>query len=231
MKSIIKRIILLAALFVTAQINGQTVSTTNTLLEDLFNDSSTPIVSTGVDVLNLANGNYQDAYIQGFGYYNNPEINKLENEVSLLGNVYTRERYGRKPYSSDKYQNLTDEEKKNFRSASSSYFRYTDRLSSKNSEAINRTQDQIAEEFFNKTVAPNLNSDGSVNKQKLSDEIRRRLNTLFEMKESEKQKEVTKLENQLKALQSTLAERKKNKQQIIEQRMNEIVGLPNTLRW
>jgi uncharacterized protein YlxW (UPF0749 family) len=51
------------------------------------------------------------------------------------------------------------------------------------------------------------------------------------MKEAEKQKEVTKLENQLKALQSTLADRKKNKQQIIDQRMNDLIGLPSTLRW
>ncbi|MBA4318332.1 MAG: hypothetical protein C0412_08020, partial [Flavobacterium sp.] len=88
-----------------------------------------------------------------------------------------------------------------------------------------------AEEYFKKMIAPFLNSDGSVNKVKLHDEIKKDLNTLFEMKETEKQKEVTKLENQLKSLQNTLADRKKNKQEIIEQRMNDLVGLPNTLRW
>lgn len=230
MKSITKITFLLAAFFVSLQIKAQTVVTADKIIEDI---PSVPSVLAVPAEFNFPNGNFQliqDQFLQNFSYYNNPEISKLENEVSLLGNVYTREKYGRKNYSADKYQNLADEEKKNLRNAINTRF-YSYSIGFKDADLKNKTQDQRAEELFNKVVSQYLNSDGSVNKQKLADEIRRRLDQLFEMKEAEKQKEVTKLETQLKALQNTLSDRKKNKQQIIEQRMNDLVGLPNTLRW
>jgi hypothetical protein len=231
MKTLIKITILTAAFFVTVQINAQTVLTANSSLDELLSKTNSNL-SSGSNVINLAGDYFQEQYIQNFSYYDNPEISKLENEVNLLGNVFTREKYGRKNYTSLKYSGLTDEEKKNFRNAVNSYSSYSYSIrAKKDDDTKDKTLDQQAEEFFNNKVSKNLNSDGSVNKQKLFDEIKKKLETLFEMKEAEKQKEVTKLENQLKALQGTLAERKRNKQQIIDQKMNDLVGLPNTLRW
>lgn len=217
MKAIIKISFLAFALFVCTQISAQVVSNLAT--------ASGVGYSYSPQELN---------YYQSFNYYNNPEIHKLENEVQRHGNLYRKDSYGEKKYSAVKYQNLTESEKKEFRSSAGNYYRdnsyYRDKDKSSDEEK-DKTLDQRAEEYFGKMIAPYLNSDGSVNKQKLYEEIKKDLNTLFEMKETEKQKEVTKLETQLKSLQTMLVDRKKSKQEIIEQKMNDLVGLPNTLRW
>jgi hypothetical protein len=184
-----------------------------------------------------SDNDFQDPIFQSFGYFNNPEIQKLEEEVERLAHVYQYDRYGKSGFSSDKYQSLTSEEKKSLKSMFGYYSLAIDSYSGKNlgvkSTYKEKSSDTRIEEFFDKYVVPYLNNDKekTINKQKLLDEIKKRLNNLFEMKEAEKQKEVTKLEQQLKNLQSTLAERKKNKAQIIDQRINELIGLPNTLRW
>lgn len=177
--------------------------------------------------------------LQAFGYYNNPEITKLESEVEKLASLYRKGQYENEKggFSSDKYQNLNADEKKFLKNLSNRYFfggtsmavagNRSVNIQSKKDDSIDKT----AEEYFNNVVVNYLSGDKSLNKQKISDDIKKKLDQLFEMKESEKQKEVAKLEQQLRTLQSTLTERKKNKQQIIDQRMNELVGLPNTLRW
>jgi hypothetical protein len=215
MKAIIRTSLFVMAMFACTQMHAQTVT------------SYIPTTGT-TTVSDLQDFNYY----QGFSYYNNPEINKLENEVTRHGNLFRWDQYGNKKYSATRYRDLTESEKKDFRSSSSSYNRGYVAYSEKDTDDDkDKTADQRAEEYFSKMIAPYLNSDGTVNKQKLHDEIKKDLNTLFEMKEAEKQKEVTKLENKLKSLQGVLADRKKNKQEIIDQRMNELVGLPNTLKW
>lgn len=188
----------------------------------------------------LTSGVYapQDRYGSYFQYYNNPEIRKLEAEVERLATLYHRDQHGDRNFSSDKYQNLTADEKKSVKNMMSYYslegysVAVTTGRASKNPDK-EKSVDQRAEEYFNSVVAQYLTGDKekSVNKGRLLEDIKKKLNNLFEMKEAEKQKDVTKLEQQLKELQSTLAERKKNKQQIIDQRLNELIGLPNTLRW
>lgn len=215
MKSIINVIIFVAALFVCGQASAQNVL-------DLSYEASSK----------YNNLRYVNDGFQNFSYYSNPEIRRLENEVDRHGNLYRWDQYGNKKYSAVTYQNLSETEKKSFRSSASNFNPEIFYKANKSGDdEKDKTLDQRAEEYFNKMIAPYLNSDGSVNKQKLRSEISKDLNALFEMKETEKQKEVTKLENQLKVLQNTLADRKKNKQEIIEQRMNDLVGLPNTLRW
>ncbi len=182
-----------------------------------------------------ASYNAQDPFQNYQYYYDNPEIQKLEGEVESLSHVYRYERNGKSTFSSEKYDNLTQEEKKSIKNMFGYYGLAAYSISGKNNLAKTvdkeKSPDTKNEDFFNKFIAPYLEKDKSVNKQKLLDEIKKRLNTLFEMKEAEKQKTVEKLEEQIKSLQTTLTERKKNKTQIIEQRLNELIGLPNTLRW
>lgn len=239
MKNLIKAAFLIAVLFAAVQIQAQTVVTSGSSLDELVNLAESNI-SVGVPVLKYASDfQFQDQYLQSFNYYKNPEISRLENEVQRHGNLYRRDQYGEKKYSATKYQGLTESEKKDFRSSASNFYRensYAVFYQEKEKNNVedkekDKTPDQRAEEYFGRMIAPYLNSDGSINKQKLYEEIKKNLNTVFELKEAEKQKEVTKLENQLKALQATLAERKKNKPQIIEQKLNDLVGLPNNLRW
>lgn len=188
----------------------------------------------------LASGSYspQSRYSGFFQYYDNPEIRKLEAEVEKLAMLYRRDQHSDKKFSSDKYQNLSAEEKKSVKNMIS-YYSFegyypmpSSGRGSKNTEK-EKSIDQRAEEYYNSVVAQYLTGDKekSVNKGKLLEDIKKKLNNLFEMKETEKQKDVAKLEQELKELQSTLAERKKNKPQIIDQRLNELIGLPNTLKW
>ncbi len=218
MKSIIKASLFAAALFSCTQMSAQSYVNLGTA-------SGTNAVP---EVQELS------SYYQSFSYYNNPEIRRLESEVERHGNLYRWDRWGNesRKYSAVTYHKLSEKEKKDFRNSASNFYRdYTFGNGKSKDEMKDKTLEQQAEEYFNKMIAPFLNSDGSVNKAKLNDEIKKDLITLFELKEAEKQKEVTKLENQLKTLQNTLADRKKNKQEIIEQRMNDLVGLPNTLKW
>jgi len=194
--------------------------------------------SRALGAYSLNSGRYeQDPFqvYQSFGFYNNPEIQKLEDEVENMAHVYRYENNGKSAFSSDKYSSLSADEKKSIKNMFGFYglaaFSYSGRNSgSKNSEKEKSTDTRM-EEFFNKFVVPYLEKDKSINRQRILDEIKKKLNTLFEMKEAEKQKDVEKLQKQLQSLQSTLSERKKNKPQIIDQRLNELIGLPSTLRW
>lgn len=98
MKSIIKVWLVAIVMFVCSQTAAQNVSTVTT--------ASYPEIA--MDVQSIA-GYYQD-----FNFYNNSEIRKLENEVERHGNLYRWDQRGNKKYTSIKYQNLTESEKKRF---------------------------------------------------------------------------------------------------------------------
>jgi hypothetical protein len=216
MKPIIRIALFLTALFISTQIPAQTVAN----------------LSTASDTYVIADAQELNNYYQNFNYYNNPEINRLENEVTRHGNLFRRDIYGKNNFKALRYSGLSESEKSDLRNSASSFYR--ENISVKNKEKDvekEKTPEQRAEEYFNKMIAPFLNSDGSINKQKLHDEIKKDLNTLFELKETEKQKDVAKMEKDIKALQNILSERKKSKQEIINQKMNELAGLPNTLKW
>jgi len=67
--------------------------------------------------------------------------------------------------------------------------------------------------------------------QKIKTQLRSELGQLFDLKEEERRLEVEMLERELKKLKISLEARKKNKAEIINNRMNELIGVDDYLDW
>jgi hypothetical protein len=67
--------------------------------------------------------------------------------------------------------------------------------------------------------------------QKIKTQLRGELEQLFDLKEEERRLEVEMLERELKKLKVSLEARKKNKVEIINNRMNELIGMNDYLDW
>lgn len=67
--------------------------------------------------------------------------------------------------------------------------------------------------------------------QKIKTQLRGELEQLFDLKEEERRLEVEMLERELKKLKVSLEARKKNKVEIINNRMNELMGMEDYLDW
>lgn len=61
-------------------------------------------------------------------------------------------------------------------------------------------------------------------KPKIKEEIKSKLNALFDIRTKVQELRVKRLENEVKELKSTVEKRKANKSQIVEQRLNQIIG-------
>ena len=68
-------------------------------------------------------------------------------------------------------------------------------------------------------------------KNRIGQELQQLLDRLFDVKEKNKELEIKRLEEQLAKLKNTIAERKKNKSQIVAARMEELTDERNSLRW
>lgn len=71
----------------------------------------------------------------------------------------------------------------------------------------------------------------AADKNKLKENLRKELNVLFEQKEERRQEEVKQLEDELKELKKSLAIRQKNKKEIIERRLQELLDEDQYLDW
>jgi len=68
-------------------------------------------------------------------------------------------------------------------------------------------------------------------KRKIKEELRNELGKLFDQKEERREQEVKILENELKELKNSLAARQKNKNVIIERRLQELLDEDEYLEW
>ena len=68
-------------------------------------------------------------------------------------------------------------------------------------------------------------------KPQIKNKLRVKLEQLFDLKEEERRLEVEMLEKELKKLKASLEVRKKNKGEIINNRMNELMGMDEYLDW
>lgn len=66
---------------------------------------------------------------------------------------------------------------------------------------------------------------------KIKNKLQLKLEQLFDLKEEERRMEVELLEKELKELKASLEVRKKNKVEIINNRMNELMGMDDYLDW
>lgn len=71
----------------------------------------------------------------------------------------------------------------------------------------------------------------SSEQKKIKAQLRNELEQLFDLKEQQKRLDVEMLEFQLQELKTSLDARKKNKNEIINKRFNELIGISNYLDW
>jgi cell division protein ZapA (FtsZ GTPase activity inhibitor) len=67
--------------------------------------------------------------------------------------------------------------------------------------------------------------------QKYKNELSSKLSELFDIRESKKHDELAQLEKRIKDLRESLQERHDNKQEIIQRRIQELLGNPKNLNW
>ncbi len=81
------------------------------------------------------------------------------------------------------------------------------------------------------SLALTYKNDASADKSKIKKELTEKLNELFTLKEKNKQQDVARLEKKLKDLKRSLAIRNQRKDEIIERRLNELIGDEKYLEW
>lgn len=94
------------------------------------------------------------------------------------------------------------------------------------------TQKQIQQlELFTESLGFRYEYANDSDKQKISSDLKSRLNQLFDMKEKARSLEVELLEKELAQLKESLKVRKMNKGEIINRRLNELIGKGEYLDW
>jgi hypothetical protein len=222
MKSLIITIIAAALLSATTFIPGQ---------NHIINNSEPSAKEDTIDVF-MPGAYLHDQSLEDY-YYNTYEITKLEWELNQLASFYKGELFGINGFSSSRYGNLTDAEKKRISDKLNSFsvsWKYDFKSQDKDSK---KSVELYAEEYFNRFIAPYVSDDKdkTANKEKLQNEIKRRLNQLFELKEIERKNRITRLEKELTDLKASVISRDQNKSEIIEQKLKKLIGVPKNLRW
>ncbi len=86
-------------------------------------------------------------------------------------------------------------------------------------------------EVLTETLGAEYQSSNKNEKQKIINELRRKLAELFELKETNRKYEVEKLKQKLEKLEKALIIRMKNKNEIIKRRLEELIGEEDYLDW
>lgn len=166
-------------------------------------------------------------------YYNTYEITKLEWELNQLASLYRGDLLGKTGFSSTRYGSLTDTEKKRITDKMNS-FSVSWKYDFKNTDKdVKKSIELYAEEYFNRFIAPFISGDNekTADKVKLENEIIKRLNQLFDLREIERKNRIARLEKELTELKASVNTRDENKNKIIEQKLKKLIGLPPNLRW
>ncbi len=80
-------------------------------------------------------------------------------------------------------------------------------------------------------LALKLKNGDSSSQQKIRTELSGKLSELFDIKETQKQNEVQRLEKRIQELKESLQARKQNKNEIIQRRIQELIGDARYLKW
>ena len=73
--------------------------------------------------------------------------------------------------------------------------------------------------------------ENSPEREGLAEELRQQLDEIFALKEENRRRETEQLEKELELLRDQLSKREQNREQIIERRLNELLGKPLDLEW
>ena len=104
-------------------------------------------------------------------------------------------------------------------------------LVKKEKEAHEREQKIFEAEIKTEALAVKYETAKEGQKQSIKNDLRKELNKLFEIKETRRKQEVEQLEQELKKLKKSLVARQKNKNNIIERRLQELLDEDEYLDW
>ena len=103
---------------------------------------------------------------------------------------------------------------------------------SKREKAMYERERKIFEsEVKAEALAAKYEKANQTQRNKIKEQLRSALNNLFEEKEKRREDEVKELENELKELRKSLAVRQKNKKNIIERRIQDLLDEDQYLDW
>ena len=86
-------------------------------------------------------------------------------------------------------------------------------------------------ELFTEVLSIRYEHANDKEKTKIINDLKSKLNLLFDMKEKARNLEVEMLEKELAQLKKSLKVRKNNKSEIINRRLNELIGKGEYLEW
>lgn len=102
----------------------------------------------------------------------------------------------------------------------------------KREKEIHKREQKIFEsEVRAEALAAKYKQAKAAEKNKIKENLRKELNVLFEQKEERRQEEVKQLADELKELKKSLAIRQKNKKEIIERRLQDLLDEDQYLDW
>jgi len=162
----------------------------------------------------------------------NPRIAELNKEINKLVSLY---KAGKGPEELKNlkeglksYKELSGNEKERIRRDAYNYARARRQI-----QQYNQDTEKYAEIYYATRIRrSSRNDEESKNaRERTAEQIRKRLSELFDLREESKKEEIRKLQKQIDELEKKLRERQKNKKQIVDSRLKELIGEPSNLRW
>ncbi len=101
----------------------------------------------------------------------------------------------------------------------------------KEKEMIEKDKQIIEYEILTESLAFEYQKASKSEKEKIKKNLKKSLSQLFDLKESQREKEVKMLEERIVKLKEKIASRKKNKDIIIRRRTEELLGENDYLEW
>jgi hypothetical protein len=162
----------------------------------------------------------------------NPRINGLDVEINRMVAKYKSYtvKAGAKTVK-EKFSGLSESQKERVRREADAYY-----LKTKNRVFIHGDHDtkwKLIERYYNENYTEKTpRVKGRLDtKRELYQEIRKKLSMMFDLKEEGKREEIRKLEKQVNDLKMKLRERKSSKKEIVNNRLRELLGEPDNLKW
>lgn len=241
MKSVVKFGICLLLLFFYADLQAQNNKAENVKKEGIaasLENVNQPVVNRDTSVKansrpSIQINKYQNKknVIVASGR-SNPRINGLDVEINRMVAKYKS--YTVKASAKtvkEKFSGLTESKKERVRREADAYY-----LRTKNQMFIrgdNDTKWKLIERYYNENYTektPRVKSRLDT-KRELYQEIRKKLSMMFDLREEGKREEIRKLEKQVNDLKMKLRERKSSKKEIVNNRLRELLGEPDNLKW
>ena len=111
--------------------------------------------------------------------------------------------------------------------------RYLIDMQRENEQLHKRLMQERAMEAQSQTLAAHIRAlpEDSPEREALTDDLRQKLEEIFSMKEENRRRETEQLEKELSKLRDQLRKRERNREEIIDRRLKELIGERQALDW